>query len=673
MDMPQTKTQLFALAGGLDAESSQSSRAPGLVTGASNYESSSQNGYERIGGFERFSGQPRPSDAAYKILQTTAAVSGVVVGNTVNGQTSGATAVVIAIRSSTELVVTKVTGTFTAAENVRVITTVVGVFSRLADDSTSIEDNTYSALAATVYRTDIAAVPGSGAIRGIAALGSTVYAFRDNAGGTALEIYKSAIGGWTLVPMMRELSFNLGSGTEPAEGAVLTKGAVTCTLRRVVLTSGTWGAGTATGRMVVSPVTGGPFTAGAFTAGVTATITAVDTPITLLPGGRLDHVVYNFTGSKENERLYCADGVNLGFEFDGTTLVPIRTGMTVDTPRHVAAHRNHLFFAFKGSVQNSGIATPYVWSAVLGAAEIAIGQDVTGFSGLPGDVDSAPLMVFSETRTTVLYGTSSADWKSTTYSSNIGAQRWSVQNLGNPVVFNTLGITPVVQSQAFGNFDQAPASERVRNYLRGKTVTASVVNRQLNRMRLFFSDGDGINITAVNNVLTFMPIGYGKVVRCAIDAQISGVNRVFFGSDDGFVYEADVGRSFDGAAIEAWLKLAFNHTGSPLIKKRFRKVNVELKAQSAMTISSQGEYSLGAIDIGLSNLTTTQMPGSGGRWDVGRWDQSFYDTQEQTALSVRLDGGGTDLSMTFFSSSAQELPHLLQSVTTTYTLRRIER
>lgn len=675
MDFPDTKTQTFPLVGGLDVESAQLSRQPGLVMGGQNYESSPENGYERVGGYERFDGRSRPSDAQYQILEAAANFTGVVVGDTINGQTSGFTAKVIQIRSAKQLVITKATGVFTVGENIRTGVTVRGVYTSLASDINSFDENTYKALAAADYRADIAAVPGSGQIRGIAVLGTTVYAFRDNVGATALAVYKSTGAGWTLVPLMQELAFTAGSGSIPAEGSTITKGSTTAVVRRVVVTSGdgTWTGAAVAGRFIVDTIASGPFTAGAFTAGVVATCSGASTAIAMLPGGRLDHVVYNFTGAADAERIYGCDGVNAAFEFDGTTLVPLRTGMASDTPRHIAAHMKHLFLAFKGSVQNSGIGKPYLWTVVTGAAEIGTGQDVTGFSNLPGDSAAAPLMIYSNTRTSVIYGTSSADWKLTTYSSSIGAQRWSMQNIGNPVVFSSLGITPVTQSQDFGNFAQSAASERVRSLLKDKTVSASVVNRNNTRMRMFFTDGTAISITPVADALRFMPLNYGRVVRCTAEANMSGVNRTFFGSDDGFIYEADRGRSFDGVSIEAWIKLAFNHVGGPLLKKRFRKATVEIKPSSAMTLSVQGEYSLGDIDIGSTPLLTQTLNGAGGVWDVSAWDQAYYDTPTQGLQGIRLDGVGTSLSLTFYGSTTTELPHLLQSVTTSYTPRRLER
>lgn len=672
MEMPVTQTAYYPLVGGLDAESAILSRSPGLVAAALNYESSQQTGYERIGGIERFDGRARPSDATVRVLESATDFTGVVVvGNTINGQTSGAVAKVIQIRTPKQLVLTRQIGEFTIGENLRVGAVVIGTYTAAAQDVTRANESALLALAANDYRTDIATVPGSGPIRGIAMLGATVYAWRNNAGGTAMAIYKSTASGWAAVTLFKEVAFTAGNGAPPAEGATITKGA-TGTVKRVVTTSGSWTGGTAAGRFIVDNVTGGSFSAGAFSAGATATCSGAETQITLAPNGRVETVIYNFTGSTATERIYGCDGVNPGFEFDGTVYVPIRTGMTTDTPRHVAAHRNHLFFSFNASVQNSGIANPYAWTPVFGAAEISVGQDVTGFVNLPGEVDSAPLMIFSLGRTTVIYGTSSADWKMVTYSTNYGSQRYGVQNMGIPVAMGVNTINPIVQSSSYGNFENAPASDRIQSYLTNKTVAASLVNRKLGRMRLFFTDGTGLSITSVGGSLAFMPINYGFAANVAVSGNVNSEPRCFVGGTDGYVYETDAGRSFDGADIPAWLKLTLYHAKSPGVRKRFRKIGIEAKTRSDTVVRFAPEF-LSADGVSMGDVATRTMNGGASIWDTSAWDSAYFDSVESNTSNFRLDGCGTGVSLVLDATSGTQLPHVLQSITTSYTLRRQER
>lgn len=670
--MPEVRNQYFALQGGLDVESAHLARRPGLVMGSRNYESSSENGYERVGGYERFDGRPRPSDAPWRLLRLQADVPAISPGLSLWGGASGATGRVLSNHRTDQIVIARMSGTFMAGEDIVVAGTGVGKFKSLSRDVNSVEDNQYSALAAVDLQQDIGPVPGSGPVRGIVWLGSTCYAFRDNAGGTALGIYKSSSSGWQAVPLLREIAFTGGSGTAPAEGSVITKGSTSAIVRRLMVQKGTWGASTAEGRMVLDTIVGGPFTAGAFTAGITATASGADTAITLSPGGRIDARVHSFTGSP-TRRAYCADGVNRAFEFDGTVLAPIATGMASDKPRHVEVHRNHLFLFFGPSIQHSGIGSPFEWTAVSGAGEMVAGDEVTGSSVLPGDTDSSAMLVLTPQRTLILYGNTPADWQLRDFNAYVGAQRWSIQNLGTPIAFDAQGVVVVSQTQQFGNFHRDEVSRRLRTFLAGRTVTASVVNRLTGRMRIFFEDGGAISITAVGKGLAFMPIDYGRVVRCTCAAMVNGEHRNFFGSDDGYVYEADRGRSFAGGRVTAWLKLAFNVMKSPGMKKRFRWAELEVKPSSACTLQFQAEFSLGAIDISRTVMNVKPIDGLGGVWDITNWDECYYDTPAQSMTKLDANGVGTSLSLSVFCESAQELPHQLQSANLFFNLLRLDR
>ena len=80
-----------------------------------------------------------------------------------------------------------------------------------------------------------------------------------------------------------EVSFTVGSGTI-AVGNTLTQGGATAPINKVIITSGTLGAGTAAGRLIIGTVTGGPYAAGAATtAAGTLTLSGAQTAITLTP------------------------------------------------------------------------------------------------------------------------------------------------------------------------------------------------------------------------------------------------------------------------------------------------------------------------------------------------------------------------------------------------------
>ena len=88
--------QFSPLGGGLDLVTPAISKKPGTVIGAMNYEPTPQ-GYRRIGGFERYDGQPKPSEQTYWILDFTIGIMEPLSGALITGVTSGAIGTLIAI------------------------------------------------------------------------------------------------------------------------------------------------------------------------------------------------------------------------------------------------------------------------------------------------------------------------------------------------------------------------------------------------------------------------------------------------------------------------------------------------------------------------------------------------------------------------------------------------
>lgn len=218
---PQTQVSYFPLIGGLDLVTPPLAVESGKCREAQNFEVAVRGGYSRIDGYERFSGQASPSDAVYHVLACT--FSGVVaVDDTITGATSTATGKVIAVEANA-IVFTKLTGVFSGSEVINVSATPRATATAIAIQdgaSTTALHAQYRALAANVYRADIAAVTGSGAILGVWTYNGDVYCFRNNVGGTAANMWKSSSSGWVAVTTPALLpsghyefyNYNFGSG-----------------------------------------------------------------------------------------------------------------------------------------------------------------------------------------------------------------------------------------------------------------------------------------------------------------------------------------------------------------------------------------------------------------------------------------------------------------------------
>lgn len=673
---PPVQYELIRLGGGLDQVTPTLLVPPGFARRAANFECNVNGGYTRIGGYERYDGHASPSAAIYNILVCT--LTGAVnVGATVTGMSSAATGKVIA-REGNDVVITRETGTFLAQEGISVSAVPVGTIDTIqgvtADGYT---DAVYRNLAADEYRTSISAVPGAGAVLGVALYKGIVYAWRNAVGGASAEMYKATASGWSKVDLGYSLSFNTGS-SEIVEGATVT-GAVsgaTAVVARVVVQTGDWTTSDAAGRLICSALTG-TFNVGEnLTVGgvVRAKANGTGSAITLAPNGRYETVVGNFGGGQSNYRLYGCDGQNRAFEFDGTVYVPIATGMSPDKPTHVAVHKQHLFLSFGSSVQFSGLGTPYKWTPLLGAGEIAMSGPITNLLALPGDQSSGALAVYTRNDTSVLYGTDSSTFSLSTFNTGTGALGYTAQNLDQAYVLDDRGIMSLGTSLNFGNFLPAALTMNLRPFIsqRINLATASSLNREKGQYRVFFSDGAAVYMTVVNGkLLGSMPAEYLDPVLCTAEGEDTNGNVVsFFGSDNGFVYQFDAGTSFDGDPIAASINLVYDSIKSPRILKRYRKASVELAGDYYAQI--QFGYDLGyrRPDVPQPLDSTHEADLRNSYWDSLIWDNFVWDGSDVTPSEIGIDGTAENIAIRISSSSDLFEPFTVNTIIVHYTPRR---
>jgi len=677
MPAPQVQYDLVYLKGGLDLITPTLALPAGIARDAVNFEASITGGYTRIAGYERYDGRPAPSVATYSSL--TATLTGaIVVGDTIVGSTSGESGVVIAVNGN-DIYYTKATGSFLVGENIEVLAVVKGTiaFSQATGTLTTQQQAQYLNLAANVYRADIGAVPGSGSIRGVIELQNTVYAWRDNVGATAMAIYASSAAGWVSVPLGFEMSFNTGTA-EIFQGDTVTgaTSGFSAVITRVVLETGSWTAGTAAGRLIFASATGN-FTAAEnlqVLAATKAVCVAAQTAITLLPGGRVEMVLGNFGGVNNQLRAYGADGVNRGFEFDGTVYVPIATGMTVNTPDHVAVHKQHLFFSFGTSVQFSALGEPYQWTPLLGAGEIVQPEPVTCFVIQPGDQSTGALAIYSDNYTYILYGTDSSSWNLVPYNTGAGAKAYSGQNLAQTYVFDDRGIITLQATLSYGNFDTAAVTLNIRPFVQARRnlVTASVLNREKAQYRIFFSDGYGLYVTIANGqMLGAMPVQFPNSVTCATEAQTSaGEETSFFGSTNGYVYALDAGTSFDGENINATLTLNYNSENTPRILKRYRRGSFEITGNGYCEFDFSYDLAYSSVYVSQESKSSYANNFSPSLWDFVFWDSFIWDGFTLAPTDVEIKGTGQNILLLISSNSNYFQPFTINSVILHYTTRR---
>ncbi len=685
--LPPIQHDYIPFVGGLDTETPRWDVPVGRLRDSENYEMNIEGGISDIGGYERFDGQPKPSAGLYHILDVT--VSGTfAAGDTITGATSTATAVVLEVvtgGAQAYLVITKIAvAVFQDAEDLTVSAVVQGNTDSLAkaNGASTLKLNArYLNLSADEYRSDIGAIPGSGDVLGLIMLDDITYGFRNNAGATATDLYKESASGWTQVSLNNEISFTAGTAAF-VEGETLTGGTsgATATILRIVLESGSFAGNDAAGRLIIGTVTSSPYQAETGTsASGSATLSGAESAITIAASGSYEFDVANFGGQLGTLRIYGVNGVDKGFEFDGTVYVPISTGTTVDKPTHVIVHKNHLFFSFAGSMQHSGISTPYIWTLVFGAAELATGDTISGFMVEPGELAGATLGCYNRNTIHMLYGSSAADWNLVRYRDEIGAFEDSIQQFGRTIFLDDRGLTDFKTVLDYGNFRDATLSSHIQSFINEKKtlVTASCIARDKNQYRVFFNDGTGLYVTSKDkDVIGMTPVSFPDTVRQMYSLELSsGAEQIMFGSADGFVYELEKGTSFDGDNITGQFSLHYHHSKTPRNNKVYKGLTLEAEGSGYSEFIFDYSLGYGSTDIEQPASTVNVLGFTVPKWDAGgSYDSALnWDGSTLSPTTHFLEGEAENISIMISKDSDEFKPIKYSGALIRLIMRRVIR
>ena len=545
-------------------------------------------------------------------------------------------------------------------------------------------DDTYLQSAIETARALIGVVganDSSGNIRGTNVYNGITYAFRDNAAGDECLMWKGTASGWVQQDLGNRVAFTAGTA-EFIEGETLTGGTsgATATILRVVVQSGTWAGNDATGFIILSTVSGSPYQAETGTSALgSATLAGAEVANTLQPGGRFECVNHNFYALVDQYRMYGVDGVSMGFEWDGSVFVPLATANTVDTPKHLAAHSDSLFFTFAGgSLQQSDAGLPYQWTS---GNEYGAGAEIAGLKVEVGDV----LLVLCRTKTRFLYGNWADGFQMKGFYDDAGGIEWSLQRMGESKYLDDRGLTNLANVQAFGDFRDSTISNNIEKMLlsRISKLQSSVIVKQKNQYRMFFTDGTGIILTLNGKKLSgFTQIAFNDPdteaelpVNVVVNGEGSdGKEVIFFGSNNGYLYQMDKGTSMDGGAVDAALYTSYWHLGSLGYEKQFKKATVEVDGAPGAVISFRPGFDYGAdgapddIDQSLS-----VGGGTGGFWDISLWDEFDWGGEDVALAEANIDGVGENIALAIVSSLTYVVPHTLYGITYHYIYRRLKR
>ena len=666
---------------------------PGFCIGGENFIADAE-GYRALDGYERFDGRPAPSEASYSILRFDAGTAAISDGDTVTGATSGATGVALqdavvetgaygTSDAAGYLVLGEVSGEFDDDENLQVsaATKCVANGSDLPRGaSTPADDLTFLGLARSNRRAVIARPNGSAAIRGLFSLNGDAYALVGSSG--VLAIYKATSSGWTAVtPTTGYIRFTVGSGPEPQIGDTLTDGTFNAVLVAVVVQSGSFSGGDAIGYFVTatSPALGSSLSWSGGTGTASSSGSLYTSRMSASGTGNVEAVAHSFGGLIDQKAYLTGlepavgSGVECGWEFDGTDLVPLFCGFV---PTRVGVFSGHLFYGAGGRVVHSGIGAPRDWRTAAGAGEFALGADLTNIAG----ASNTALILTGVNMLGYLTGTSAADFDLKVISSKRGAYASSLLMVNGPYYFDETGLRRLTADDTFGGFSMSGEAPQVdpifRSFRRNGNVPVGAYRVQRNdQFRVLYGSNLGLSFYIGRRAVEVMPIKYpfqaAVVAECP---DVSGFGDVVLcGTADGWVFAMDRGTSFDGAEFTCWFRLSHDPVGHPRREKRFHECWIESRS------TDQVEYAMSfVIDYGRSDdasvgeQTDTTDP-TGGIWNDDIWESFAWSAPEVSAGEFSIQRVGAVVSVGVAATIKEERTASIDTITINYTGRKLKR
>lgn len=408
------------------------------------------------------------------------------------------------------------------------------------------------------------------------------------------------------------------------------------------------------------------------------------TQISILPAGNYQFVQHNFQADADKRKLYGTDSLNRAFEFDGDVYIPINTQVEIDAPTTIAVINNQLALSFFGAVLVSAVGNPHNFKTTsLGFQDIQeFGDTVTGMSAIVGGVLA---VACRDSLWQVSIDTQTSLYKAELISPDIGAIHYGLMNLGGLYSFDDKGIVKIVPSYVFGGFEHDTVSRAVQPIIDRfrEKIVAVAAYKSKNQVRFYANDGTGIIMTMASGQTSagattvshyFSELTYPINISYAWSGEdASGRDIVLLGDEDGFVYVANTGSSFDGQSITAYIRTAFNNIKSPSAIKRFRKIEVEMSTIGYSYVRFNPDFSYADPTIATHRFQYESLQGAGGYWDEAIWNEFYWDGKIVSQPEIRLQGSGTNIGLVVFSDSAIDLGHNLSGVVLHYTPRKLNR
>jgi len=369
--------------------------------------------------------------------------------------------------------------------------------------------------------------------------------------------------------------------------------------------------------------------------------------------GKVRFLKYNFSGT---EKFMAVDGINKPFTFDGTTFKQL-TSLSSDFTGSdfLANFKNHIFVANGTNVLFSAPYEDEDFTSASGGGIINVGDEVTGLI-----VFRDQLIIFSENKINRLAGSSVGDFVLQPVSRDLGCvEADTIQEIGGDILFlGPDGLRTFSATDRVGDFSLAviskPIQTEVLDLIRTSSTFSSCVVREKSQYRIFGyssaiqpSASKGICGVQLEQSIVWNDLR-GFKVYSSYGEYSSGLELIFFGGDDDYVYQMEQGNTFDGTNITATFATPFVPLQDPNLRKTLYKATTYVDADGVFDIQLSVKYdfdqagSVQPLPISLNNTTGTAVT-----FGSGVFGTATFGTKQRAIYQVPVTGSGFTVSLLY--------------------------
>ena len=334
--------------------------------------------------------------------------------------------------------------------------------------------------------------------------------------------------------------------------------------------------------------------------------------------------------------IFIADGSNkiYSFRMEGTGALNTRTffafEITVDGSngvKYITVHDHHLCAAGVGDNLNTVYFSVYNDPdnfTGTGAGAVTISDQIQGLKGFRTD-----LIVFAKNSIHKLVEINTpANTRIDPIAENVGClSAYSIQEIGGDLVFLAPdGIRTVAGTARIGDTELSSISRQIQNIISSISTNItlytidSAVLRSKSQYRLFYSDPTAPLETAKGIIGTFTGQGFewSEIVglqafglSSAID--FNGIEKIYHGDKDGYVYNHDIGTSFLYGGVEENILATYETTdldcGDLGTRKTFKYVRTSFSPEGEVSPTLRIRYDYKSTEIVQPNdYAITDIP-----------------------------------------------------------------